>query len=281
MKITKGSLLLILCSISICAYSEMAIFAKKESTTPITRFFIFSERNSGSNYIKSLIKENTYLKINATDYGHKHFLPWLNLPSIIYSGPSQYYNFQDNEDCLFIMIFRNPYNWVRSMHKTPWHADSSLKKISFSDFIRKQWKLKDQVTDAFIQKLMVFNPFLEKDPKDGSYFANVLKLREAKIENMLLLKDRVKNIYYINYETVRDHPIKVLKEISKIFNINLTKKFHPITSKKGENQKPYVPSVYSPLSIEDLTFINEQLDPQLEKNIGYELLERVKDVPRS
>jgi len=258
--------------------TEYALFAKRETSSPIKYLCIFGERCSGTNYTQSLLLENLifdsseYKNIHkpVSNYGHKHFPPWFELPLKEYQGPRRYYSLEDNEETLFVVIFRDPYDWVRSFKKKPHHGLRELRSLPFSQFIRTPWQLNPN--NGLVKSESNLNPLMDKDPFTGENFSNVLHLRSAKIRTMLLVKDKVHNAYYINYETVRDHPKEVLKEIEDIFGLASTTEFNPIIHTKGREKKAiYKPKEYPPINLNDLLFINDQLDEELERSIGYEL----------
>lgn len=248
---------------------QYGIYAKSENSKQIKKLFVISERCSGSNYINCLVLQN--FEVKDERLGQKHFPPWYDLPEMMYRGNSQYYTFAGTEDFLFIIIFRNPYDWVRSIHQKPFHAHSSLVDVPFSKFIRTPWKLSPHNKTA--QEQHTLNHLVDRNPVTGSPFDNVLKLRTAKIKNMLQILDRAPNVYYINYETVRDHPQEVLQEIKSLFRIAAKPSYVPVTKYKGkENKEEFKPKVYKSISQKDLDYINSQLDPLIEAQIGYSLI---------
>ena len=117
----------------------------------ITRLQIISERCSGSNFITSLLIrsftfENVFTEKKAPrnkdftyagkpeffklfyrslmyvpPYHHKHFPPWFSLGPSSYNAPSYNFNYEDSEDCVFVIIVRNPYSWLQSIHLSPYN----------------------------------------------------------------------------------------------------------------------------------------------------------------
>lgn len=255
---------------------EYGIFAVCENSKPITKVWVIGERCSGTNYLTALLLRNFEVKENGL--GHKHFPPWYVLPQEHYKGNQQYYTFEGTEDFLFVVIFRNPYDWVRSFHKKPWHADHSLTHASFKDFIRLPWKIK--VGDWREEQQISWNERVDADPFTGNLFANVFGLRKAKIETMLQIADRAPNVYYINYEIVRDYPQEVLQEIATHFAVVAKPEYTPIDTYKGKRSS-YHPKNYDPFSEEDLAFINSQLDEILENRIGYQIIRDYTHTPPS
>ena len=254
---------------------EYGLLAQRIGSVPITKLAIYSERCSGSNYIQSLVLQN--FDISLEPFCSKHFPPWFELPPSHYLGNPKNYTFENTDDYLFIVIFRNPYDWVRSFYDTPHYSSREIKKMGFSEFIRAPWAL--DLNHEVVKRQTAFNPLMDRNPTDGSLFKNVLKLREAKIHTMLMIKDRVKNIYYINYETARDSPKEVLKEIEKIFEITSNLTYQPVVYYKGkEDSGVYQKKEYVSISRRDLKYINKHLNKNLEKMIGYKLIDDPKEL---
>jgi hypothetical protein len=255
---------------------QYGLSATRKNTVPLTKFAVFAERCSGSNYVESLLKLNFELVEDA--YCHKHFPPWFTIPRIAQEH-KQYHLFKKNEDVLNIIIFRNPYDWVRSLHNMPWHAVKSLFNISFSKFIRAPWKLNPKV--PVIVEQAKYNSMLDINPKTKHPFKNVFELRTAKIKTMLLIKDHVANSYYVNYETVRDHPKEVIQEIASLFDVKANLVYQPVIYYKGKEEKGvYTKKKYIPMTVKDHIYINDILNKKLESEIGYRLL-TYKELPQN
>lgn len=250
---------------------EFAIDVKREGDAPIERVQFFAERCSGSNYMEALIQKNCFLKEEYC-YGWKHFPAWVDMrpENSDKKDFSDFNTLAHNENCLFIVVFRNPYDWIRSFHQQPHHSKGSLRTINFRKFIRSTWRLDEK--DPTVKREKEKNPLVDKDPRTGVDFKNVMKLRSAKIETMLNIKKHVHNIYYVRYESVKEHPQEVLREISEIFNIKTKKDFVDVKEYKGKNKEGiYIPKKYQSIFITDLFYINSQLDLKLEKRIGYDI----------
>lgn len=217
--------------------------------------------------MKCLLKQN--IQIENTPLGHKHFPPWFTLPQEEWYGNRSQYTFENTEDYLFILIIRNPYDWIRSLHKQPWCAAEHLRNLEFSEFIRSPWELNP--LDPDIIRESIRNPLVNWDPETRSPFSNIMKLRTAKLKNMFLIYQKVHNFYVIKYETVRDNPQEVSKEISSLFKVDRNLEYHPVEWYKGDNrQGKYNKCEYAPISSEDLIFINHQLNEELKNQLGYE-----------
>lgn len=256
----------ILFSLHLCAL-EYGISAKAGGRAPLKHYALIAERCSGSNYTEQLVLMNTYLESKSP--WHKHFLPWFDLAPIYPEDPRNS-DFKDYEDTIFIVIFRDPYDWARSLHPFPHHAAGWLFNLDFSTFIRTSWAL--NLDDIQLQKSKRHNALLDRDPIMKQSFKNIFRLRTAKIKDQLRLKDMVKNIYYVNYETLRDYPEEVLHELSSVFGIALKPSFQPILGyKKAHSKDKYSPKDYAPISEKDMKYINSQLNKGIEKQIGYKI----------
>jgi hypothetical protein len=170
-----------------------------------------------------------------------------------------------------IQIFGERFDWLRSLHQKPWHCHESLKNISFSEFIRKEWICLWDET-ANIEKN---NPkyhteiLIERNPEDNNRFRNVLELRNVMNKYFLLLKESVKNYYPINYEILKEDQ-DILKKITTKFNIKLkNKNVVNIKGYQGSGKK-YIPKIYDNILDKDLKFIKENLDWKQENAIGYQ-----------
>lgn len=260
---------------------EYAIDAKVSGDQPITSYKIFGERNSGTNFLQELVGTNLlngdkFIKADES-LGHKHYPCWYELPLEFYKNSPRLYTLEGSENVLFFVIYRNPYDWLRSMRSKPFDADPSLRDLNFSTFIRTKWKL--NIKRELVRDEMKKNPWVDRNPKDGSLFQNVMKLRTAKIRAMNEVKNRVNNIYYINYETLRDHPEKVLEEIADLFDLQKSDVYRPVIYKKATKKLGvYKEKKYPPISTKDLKFINSQLDSEVENNIGYFLVHNSSEI---
>jgi hypothetical protein len=228
-----------------------------KSNELIDRIQLYGERASGTNFLMALLQKNFPNIVITDEFGWKHFFP-----------PE---NFQGSDNSLFIVIYRDPFDWIRSLYLQPNHVHHSLRKIGFSEFIRKEWyciytKLAGiNRSDESYGKEMMF----ERDPKTGERFENVLQLRSAKILAFEAIRRKVKYCKYIRYEVLNANPLKFLNEISAQFQIGLVPEFIPVNNYKGFSKKTFVPKKYFSISTSDLKFIKMNLICTLENRIGY------------
>jgi hypothetical protein len=249
---------------------EYGLSAKHEGEKPITHLCIIGERCSGTNFAEELIAANLKL-VSKPWFMHKHFPPWYELPIECYFGNPQHYTFENTDEYLFVIIFRNAYDWARSLQQKPHHAIKKLHNLPFSKFIRTQWSL--DPSQGMVQKGKEMNPLIDLSPITKLPFNNVLELRTAKIRNMLMINDRASNVYIINYEIIRDYSQEVIQEIANHFDLSPAREFSPITTYLGyKHTGTFEQAPYASISIEDLFFINSQLSEEIENSIEYSLI---------
>ena len=254
-----------------CFAAQYGLGWKVGEDPKITKLQIFSERCSGTNYTRELLLNN--LNTNRGNdlfyehFLHPHFPPWLELPIENWHGRKEQYTFEGTEDILFIILFRNPYDWLRSFAADPMHSVPKLQGQTFSNFIRLPWEIRH------IESFHADNPLLDRNPKDGSLFRNSIELRNAKTKNFLEIPKKVANVYFINYEIARDFPEEVLAEIASLFNLRVKDTFSPIRYYRGHKYNGLYRKInYGSISEEDLEYINFYLDEELENTIGYEIV---------
>jgi hypothetical protein len=88
---------------------------------------VFGERHSGTNAIGYFAAKNFNLKFKRYDFlGWKHRLA---------PRRNEWSKF-DIDSCLFIFCIRNPYSWLKAMHKEPYYEHyPKIKDLSFEEFI--------------------------------------------------------------------------------------------------------------------------------------------------
>jgi len=213
----------------------ICIEANCKNTENIQCLQIFSERCSGSTYVTKLLKKNILTnngkRLAKSPFGRKHFPPDFNLPISEWHGPREMYTFEQSENTVFLILFRNPYDWLQSLNRTPHHASRSLRKLPFSQFIRSPWKLdNEQIT---VQNNRKWNRLVDMNSSTESPHENPMKLRSAKIRLFLEIPKRVDNYYIVKYEKALNEPQKFIHEFCTIFNLKRADVYQPISTYKG------------------------------------------------
>lgn len=164
----------------------------------INHFKILGERNSGTNYLQELIKENFYAEIN-NNHIHKHFF-----------GHDK---FQNINDTLIICIVRNPFDWINSCYIKKYNL--AIDNKNENNFLNDEIYSYNQITNNGI---VVFDGVLEKDLNiyTKCKYKNIFELRHIKLKYMLEdLQKITKNYILIKYEDLLIDFEKELIKISK------------------------------------------------------------------
>lgn len=261
----KKLCLFFLCSLCMCmprlvtCESTYAI-AYKHSSDAHTDFHLYGMRCSGTNYTTHLLRQNFPERDVCFDISWKHFPPWVHVDGVNYLEENGQKFLSMQKKYLFIVVVRNPFDWVRSFRVNPYHISRRVDRSSLSSFIHAPW---------------YFDRCPDDQHPNGGCFKNVIALRTARLKNILSMCDLMDNFYMVRYETIRDHPEEVLREIASLFSISMEETFVPFTrmvrGRTGVTEKPFSVTKYDPVSEEDRAFILRYLDPDLERFLGYEL----------
>lgn len=230
-----------------------------------TRFQIFGERCSGTNYVSELLRRNLRRMRPTDEFGWKHGWPARDL-----TGAG---------DCLFVVVHRDPFDWVRSLHAKPWHAAATLRGRPIGEFLREPWWCvwgADMALDAGDPRRGQ-EMLHERDPGTRDRFANVMRLRSAKLRAWLALRDSVPHLHLLAYEDAAREGFDVVREIAARFDLRRWPWYRPIQTDKGGPNR-FVPREHAPLSSADLHWIAGELDADLEASLGRDLSARVREL---
>lgn len=233
----------------------------------ISQVQIFGERCSGTNYLAALVSNNFAGVELTTEFGWKHWFIRGHEPR---GRPNRstdrecVRSLADSDDTLFVVIHRDPFDWLRSLHRRPYHAPGHW-NIPFSEFIRKPW---------FCAEPTRANP-LWPESETGEYFIeeadNVVRLRTQKAEHFLGLGSVVRNVVHLRYEDLAADPT-LLAGVAERFGITLK---HPEVADEtvhfgGTDGEAFEsPRPYPPIADDDHEFIRATLDWEVEAKLGY------------
>lgn len=240
---------------------------------------LFGERNSGTNYLDKLIHLNleaevlkgvvpnlkffTLFEFSKTiyfKYTAKNNLGWKHA-KVNVEALKAYNHF---EKVCFVTITKNPYTFLLSLMKKPYHRKGDKPK-SFLEFLESNWHLTKREN---ISKSFVKNPIELWNMKNGSY----KKLKEVYPNKTLNIK----------YEALLKDPKIVIDEIGRFFNlqmkqdfVNYTSSTKPTSKTFGDYQKYYLQEEWKEdLSQEEITLINQHLDDAVVQFFKYQKLEQ-------
>ena len=238
---------------------------------------IYGERNSGTNYVESLVKKNLDIEIlryiPSQEIGK--YLKYETLTGLLYELNKKYYlgwkhgkpkikaiNNYKERNLRIITITKNPYSFLLSLYKRPYHY-KGVRGRSFLEFISSKWKT------------------IIRDNCRERSFSSPVELWNVKNRSYLDLKDQTsKGVLNVRYEDVLMNPELVIDFLLKGRGDQLRKQDQFVNieeSTKGDRRKYEDYRTYyleerwkSKLEEEAIRIINEQLDKELLKRFNYE-----------
>ena len=242
---------------------------------------IYGERNTGTNYIDRLIRMNLEAHM-LTGVAPSHIqilqriLPGKQLVRDRYfeltyrknlgwkhtklksESELRHYKILKRGVC-FVTVTKNPYSWLLSMHRRPYHRYYG-EKPDFISFLRSPWKTvgRDNCESVLRDPIELWNI------KNKSY----LRLKSVDAAN-------------ITSESVLSDPKALIDRLSDSFSIATTDNYftnlNESTKDKGKNFDYYNDYYLNErwrdeLTDESISIINSRLDRSVVEYFGYELL---------
>lgn len=221
------------------------------------RLQLFGERCSGTNYLHRLIDRNIPDLPVVFDFGFKH------------APPQQLH--RPHDDCLFCVIYRDPFDWIRSLYMHPWHVAPEVRQKPFGDFIRSPWHCVWDLDANVPPGSPNFGAEMlhERHPDTGQRYANPLRLRSDRLRRWQDLEQRVARFWWVQYESLLRYPQLLIRDLAACAGRRAAA-FQQVTTYKGLPSSPvYRPQRYPPLDPADQAFIVHQLDWEVETKVGY------------
>jgi len=202
---------------------------------------VYGERNSGTIYLEWLLVKN--LEVGVLDdyiFGWKHRV-----------APGK----EEIEEMIkgnvpYICLVKNPYSWLLSMHKRPYHHES-LRKVSFTEFLKYSY---------------------------GDY-RNPIVMWNKKNRSYVEMGNYSDNHIVVKYEDLLKDPKQQLTLLSEKFGFQkpgLFKNIHNLlTNSHGVNKRRFHADYYikeawrKKLNNDHIKYINQFLDEDLLSILGY------------
>lgn len=205
---------------------------------------IYGARNSGTIFLEWLVNKNLDVKtLDTYDLGWKHRV----------APVEEELTKKMKDDVVFLCLVKNPYSWLLSMHKRPYHHES-LRGLSFLDFVKYSY---------------------------GDY-RNPTIMWNVKNDSYLKLKEFVRNHEIVKYEDILKDPNKFLDELSEKYDIEKPAFYKNInnllTNKHGIKHQKFHKEYYlherwrMKLRHEHVELINKFLDKDLMEKLNYTFL---------
>jgi hypothetical protein len=211
----------------------------------ITKFTIYGERCSGTNYLEILIKMNFDIDI-TWEYGWKHFFGFRDL--------------SNSNDTLFVAIVRNPYDWINSFYENPYHLCDEVKINSVSFLNNTIYSFYNDNPGEIME---------DRNILTGERYKNIFELRHIKLQYLLeTLPLKVTNYILIRYEDLLYDFNNTIQKFERFLPIK-NKNLYPInTTIDVKRETNYISKKYDYISKE---MINQQPDFNItyEKQLNY------------
>ncbi|WGW02935.1 hypothetical protein [Tropicibacter oceani] len=227
-----------------------------------TRYQVFGERSSGTNFVKRLIGRNSALR-PIEDLGWKHGFPHMTaIPP----------------DVAVICVVRDARDWARSMHAKPWHCPPDMQALGFSQFIRAEWRTLADRPRYFPQVAALGGqgqPLQhDRHPLTGRPFADLFALRQAKLQGLLSFFERGCTVVFCRLEAVQAAPQVFLEALHEGLGVPAPDSaFRPVLKRLGSKFLPAIdqrPETPSQLDQADLAYLLGRIDPAQETALGYD-----------
>lgn len=230
---------------------------KSLSVSQFNRFQVYGQRCSGTNALIRLIEANFDTLTFTEEFGFKHWL----VPETR--------EFAD--DVFVIVIAREVGQWLRSLHRRPWHAHPELKSLDFADFIRAPWRTQwdtdfwgiDEAHPKFGMPIAE-----ELCPRTQRPFANPVAMRAAKLRNWRSTSKRAAGHMLLSHSELLTDPEEVVRRVAEATGAERRGEFVPVATYKGQGIKTFVFERYPELSHNDTLHVAEHADPAIEQLFG-------------
>ena len=238
---------------------------------------VFSERCSGSNLLESFIDINFPSLKRSSDYGFKH---WLD---------PRFLDCRDfPRDHVFLLLIRDPFDWIRSIHAQPWHAAPHLRSMPISEFLRSEWWcVWDEQAHIYRDDATYMNEIAsEKNPVTGCRFSTILEVRSVKYRLWDRRLSSHSRLVRITLENFLASPSRVASSIASASGVSAPSSILFPAGYKGRRSwrrslasacalgkwgAGYKPREKPPFEVSDLEYIVQSLDAGQESGWGYDL----------
>lgn len=242
------------------------------------KYQLFSERCSGSNYFEAVLAANFPGLEPSCDYGFKHWISRRFLDEDVFP-----------DDRLYVLVNRNPFDWLRSIHVQPWHAAHHLRGISFSDFIRAEWHCvwDEQAGITPDDPRWMREMEFERNPlNQGARFRNIIETRNIKYCIWRAKLSAQPRLLYVSFDMFLKNPLSIVQRVASLIGQPLSEPIILPAGYKGRmswrRRLLHMASmgllgdkrkltVGLPLKSKDIDFILMNIDQKQEQFWGYDV----------
>ena len=250
-------------------------------TKPIVK--IYGERNTGTNYLSRLIHLNLEVeelagvvpkrivqlqnRLPGREWVKDIYFNWsfasnLGWKHMRVKSPEKLHGTVASRNKVrFVTLTKNPYSWLLSLHKRPYHGDRKAPQQDFEAFLRKEYcpKGRDNVGKANVNHTLLWNH------KNRSYLELATSFSGINVR----------------YEDLLDDPASTLAAICQAWDLEFDRnQFQNYSDSTKDSDKDanfyrdyYLGEVWrSKLSREAIAIINRDVDFELMQHYGYQQL---------
>ncbi len=227
---------------------------------------VYGERNSGTSHLSKLLQDNMrepdkflgMARSETTPYGtelfgYKHWFPDLEKLSDI-----------RQENTLFIVVYRNPYTWVKAMMDRPYALEQSIGGLDVG-------ALPGVTLKGHINGKDTRNEF---HPDTGKGI-DLFELRALKIERFEALKSLVGNVAYLNIEALLDNPKAVIDGLADAYEATFVPA--PVVDRQPPRKLVEECDQLMPFTQAELSVLNRNINWTMEKDAGYQRVSPVAE----
>lgn len=230
--------------------------------TTVDELWVWGERNTGTGYTQRLFDYNIVFSkevIGGLKWKHG-FIHEMQLSASTHT--------------IFLFVVRDLFPWLVSMKKNP-HYAHQFDKASMHTMVTSPWEATfDQLSGNR----------LDADPVSGKQFANILKLRTARLKDWLAVRECLPYAHTYRYSELYQTPEPIIKAMVQKHNLKLKRKeitrdicivsYGDCQEDKGAKQRKqdewFRRSYMDSFSQETLRFILESHDWVTEAEFGFD-----------
>lgn len=233
----------------------VVITSREEEEVNITKIVLLGERNSGTNYIQNVLKAAFYPRYAACKHpeapfsGRYHPPPQALIPVFDHKHMMRHGLLQENElqeirdlkEVLWLLVVRNPCDWVDGMWRKPWflcppHKDPSmcpLLNLDKSLLQRNPQFLVNETRETFLVLPWIDAAEALVHPEDPNQYTyqDVFALRRHKLQLMKQVMDTLghtSNRFAIHHlHNVEAGPHQFLQTLSQNHELAVNLRYRP------------------------------------------------------
>ena len=258
----------------------------------VTKLKVFGERNTGTNFVETLLKRNVECKVVSGNLNR--YYSWrFTLAKKLLSPDRAFAYVENTRDKIFtkrfaldggwkhartpnfpdgidaypegmglIAVTKNPYAWLLSFHRRPYlgREHTLLNPLPFSEFIRKPWQTvgRECAQSSYETPIHLWNDKVEAYFRLPKYAPTLIQQYEHIISDIPQFLSAVSTTFKSTLAVNPDIPMDSSKKDGRTTQ--------DIIAYYRENQWR------SSISDDDIAYINDNLDAQTMEKIGYKVL---------